>query len=45
VHSAEKIVVLEHGRVVEVGSHVELMRAGGLYAELYALQASAYVAP
>lgn len=42
VHSADLIVVMEHGRVVEVGSHRQLVAAGGLYAELYGLQASAY---
>ena len=42
VRMADLIVVLEGGRVAEVGSHAELMAAGGLYAELYDLQARAY---
>ncbi|MGI8869432.1 MAG: ABC transporter ATP-binding protein, partial [Mycobacteriales bacterium] len=42
VRMADVIVVLEHGRVVERGSHGELMRAGGAYAELYSLQARGY---
>ena len=42
VRMADLIVVLDGGRVVEVGSHAELMAAGGLYAELYELQARAY---
>ena len=42
VRMADLIVVLEHGRVVESGSHEELMAAGGLYAELYELQAKYY---
>lgn len=42
VRMADLIVVLQHGRVIEVGGHVELMRQGGLYAELYELQAQAY---
>jgi ATP-binding cassette, subfamily B, bacterial len=42
VRMADHIVVLAAGRVVEQGSHDELVCAGGLYAELYALQARAY---
>lgn len=37
---ADQIVVLEAGRVVERGTHGELMRQGGLYAEMWARQAS-----
>jgi ATP-binding cassette subfamily B protein len=36
------IVVLDHGRVLESGSHEQLMAAGGTYRELYELQARAY---
>jgi ATP-binding cassette, subfamily B, bacterial len=43
VRSADRIYVLRHGEVVEHGDHDELMRVGGLYAELFELQASAYV--
>jgi ATP-binding cassette subfamily B protein len=35
-------VVLESGRIAEFGSHEELMRAAGTYAELFELQARAY---
>jgi len=42
VRMADLIVVLDGGRVVEVGSHAQLMRTGGLYAELFAIQARAY---
>jgi ATP-binding cassette subfamily B protein len=39
---ADLIVVLENGRIAELGSHQELMALGGLYAELFRLQARAY---
>jgi ATP-binding cassette subfamily B protein len=42
VRRAERIVVLERGRVVEDGSHDELVAAGGRYASMYALQASRF---
>ena len=42
VRMADRIVVLGDGRVREAGSHQELMRRNGLYAELYSLQARAY---
>jgi ATP-binding cassette, subfamily B, bacterial len=42
VRMADHIVVLDGARVVETGSHEELMAAGGSYAELYRLQAAAY---
>jgi ATP-binding cassette subfamily B protein len=42
VRMADVILVLADGQVTEQGSHDELMRRGGLYAELYGLQAAAY---
>jgi ATP-binding cassette subfamily B protein len=42
VRMADLIVVVADGHVAEAGSHAALMRNGGLYAELYKLQASAY---
>ncbi|HEU6446268.1 MAG TPA: ABC transporter ATP-binding protein [Gaiellaceae bacterium] len=43
VRSADRIYVMHEGRVVEEGSHEELMERDGLYAELFTLQARAYV--
>jgi ABC-type multidrug transport system fused ATPase/permease subunit len=39
---AGRIIVLKYGEVVEQGSHEELLAAGGLYAELFRLQAQGY---
>ena len=42
VRMADLIVVMDGARVVEVGSHDDLIAAGGQYAELYEIQAAAY---
>jgi ATP-binding cassette, subfamily B, bacterial len=42
VRMADLIVVLDGARLVEVGSHHELMAKNGRYAELYGIQAAAY---
>jgi ATP-binding cassette subfamily B protein len=42
VRMADQIVVLDGARVVEAGTHDELIRRNGHYAELYAIQAAAY---
>jgi len=41
--AADLIAVLDHGQVVEVGTHDALSRSGGLYAELFRLQARYFV--
>jgi ATP-binding cassette subfamily B protein len=42
VRMADRILVLEHGRVLEEGTHASLVDAGGRYAELFNLQAAGY---
>jgi len=42
VRIADRIAVIAGGRVSELGSHEELLRAGGRYAELFELQAAGY---
>jgi ABC-type multidrug transport system fused ATPase/permease subunit len=42
VRQADRICVLEHGRVVELGTHTELMAAGGRYKTMFELQASRF---
>jgi ATP-binding cassette subfamily B protein len=44
VRRADRIVVVEHGRVLEDGSHEELLAAGGRYATMYELQAAKFAA-
>jgi ATP-binding cassette subfamily B protein len=39
---ADFIVVLQGARVIEAGTHEDLMARGGHYAELYRIQAAAY---
>jgi ABC-type multidrug transport system fused ATPase/permease subunit len=43
VKNADKILMMEHGTIIEQGSHRQLMNKGGQYAELYNMQAKRYL--
>lgn len=45
IRDADVLVVLDQGRVVEQGTHAELTASGGVYATLFAMQASGYQSP
>ena len=42
VRLADRIVVLESGRVIQEGTHAELAKVGGLYSRMFETQASGY---
>ena len=43
VRNADRILVLDKGRIIEEGSHEELLKIKGKYARMYRLQAKGYV--
>ena len=40
IRNADKIIVIKEGQIEQMGTHDELLRAGGLYANLYAMQSA-----
>ncbi|UUX51552.1 ABC transporter ATP-binding protein/permease [Nisaea acidiphila] len=44
IAAMDRLVILDRGRIVEQGSHTELLEQGGIYAELWARQSSGFIA-
>ena len=44
IAALDRLIVMDSGRVIEDGSHAELLRRGGLYAELWARQSGGFLA-
>jgi ATP-binding cassette subfamily B protein len=45
VHQMDRLVVIEQGRVIEEGTHAELVRSQGMYAALWARQSGGFLQP
>ena len=43
IAAMDRLIVLDHGRIIEEGCHRDLLRGGGLYAELWARQSGGFM--
>jgi ATP-binding cassette subfamily B multidrug efflux pump len=44
IAAMDRLIIMDEGRIVEEGTHAELLRRGGLYAELWARQSGGFLA-
>jgi ATP-binding cassette subfamily B multidrug efflux pump len=44
IAAMDRLIIMDEGHIVEQGSHAELLRRGGLYAELWARQSGGFLA-
>lgn len=44
IAAMDRLVIMDHGRIIEQGSHADLMRSGGLYSELWSRQSGGFLA-
>ena len=44
IAAMDRLIIMDEGRIVEQGTHAELLRRGGLYAELWARQSGGFLA-
>jgi ATP-binding cassette subfamily B multidrug efflux pump len=45
IAAMDRLVVMEHGRIVEEGTHAQLLASGGLYAQLWQRQSGGFLDP
>ena len=41
----DRLIIMDQGRIIENGTHAELIRSGGLYASLWKRQSGGFLAP
>jgi ATP-binding cassette subfamily B multidrug efflux pump len=44
IAAMDRLVIMDQGRILEQGSHAELLKRGGLYADLWARQSGGFLA-
>ncbi len=44
IAAMDRLIIMDQGRIIEEGSHEELLRRGGLYADLWARQSAGFIA-
>ena len=44
IAAMDRLIIMDQGKIVEDGTHAELLKSGGLYAELWARQSGGFLA-